>query len=174
MTKKDYLRGLFGGFITIIFSAIYDFIKHKPFLSTLVSSIKWVWNTIFEFEVKIWQIIIIGLLLVFIKKILLTNKKEVINNQEIAIKWLGYTEDTIDGVIWSWNWQKKYGSGNYYITELVPLCECKTPMKLYNGSSFAICPRCDKHISDFKSPDKIDAIIIDNIKRDLYLDKIEN
>ena len=173
MTKKDYLIGLYTGIIGIILLALYDFIKEKPILSTLFSIIKWVWNTIFEFEFKVWQIIVIILALLVLKKILNVTINQVNqDNSEVDSKWLNYTQDTIAGITWKWKWRKNYGNGLWNISDLVPLCKCKTPMAIYNGNTLAVCPRCEKSISGFKKPDKVEAIIIDNIERDIYLDKI--
>jgi hypothetical protein len=172
MTKKDYWIGLYTGIVGIILLALYDYVKEKPILSTLFSIIKWIWITFFEFEFKVWQIAIIILVLLSFKKILQATKKQVKQTVSDNIpKWLNYTQDTIDGITWKWKWNKRYATGNWYIADLFPLCECKTPMALYNGSSLATCPRCDKHIMDFKSPEKVEAIIRDNVDRAVYLDK---
>ena len=100
------------------------------------------------------------------KKIKRTNKDE---SKDIKNDWLDYKNDTFHGLEWRWVWRKNTGKWN--VDDLSPVCpKCKTTMDLDNGYSYnsATCPRCDNYLTNIKSPIKIEAIIIDNVKRDLY------
>jgi len=164
-TNSEYKIAIFGAAVSIIFTAIYDWIKAKPILYTLKSILGWIWNNIFKFELPVWQIIILLMVVLILNKILKKSPKE--NIEENFNDWLNYTEDSFDGLKWKWIWQKVFGKWN--IENLSPICpECGTTMEQYNMMRSATCPRCDHRIYDFKSSSKIEAIIIDNVKRDLY------
>lgn len=81
---------------------------------------------------------------------------------------LSYTEDVFDGYKFRWEYRKGY-FGKYEISNLTLLCpKCETPMHSnYNGHD---CPRCNHQVytSALKTWEKIEAIIVDNVKRDMY------
>jgi hypothetical protein len=54
--------------LSLIGSFIYDSIKEIPLFSTIWNAIKWIWKSIFEFELKVWEIIILISVIYFIKK----------------------------------------------------------------------------------------------------------
>ncbi len=162
---------IIGAAFGVIFTAIYDWIKAKPILSTFVSFCKWLWKNIFQVELSIWQILLAIFLFLIIKGILKNFKKETTNDTLDENHWLNYKEDSIDGVKWKWNWQKNTMTGKMNIDDLRPVCpNCETPMDLHESGSyqFADCPRCEKILDRFKSPPKVEAVIIDNIQRNLY------
>lgn len=169
MTKKDIKIAIFSAFAGIVFTAIYDLIKSKPILSTFWKGIIWIWKNIFEFELKVWQIILVVLLLMFILYLLSKRKNK---SPEIQFDWRDYTKDTIHNITWSWFWEKNPLYGKWNIKDLRPLCDsCGTKMKLedsYNRDKFAECPRCGNVYTKQKDLEKIEAIIIDNVQRDIF------
>ena len=171
--NNEYKIAIFSALISIIFTAIYDFIKEKPFLSTFWNIIKWIWNNIFEFQIRIWQILLLSILLLIIRKIIISFqriKKGTIKQNESD--WLNYTEEIIDGLKWRWKWIKNPLTHKWNIDDLTIACsKCGTSMHLdesYVYGKTAECPRCENHIKNYKDIIKIESIIIDNVKRDMY------
>jgi Ca2+/Na+ antiporter len=154
---------------------IYDSLKQRPLLSSLVFIIKAIWKYIIvalTFKISVFWIIIALLLIIFVL-FLLSNSKKVFDPK------LQYTTD----VLINWRWEWTY-SGRY-IQHLTPLCpSCNTIMNYRNGHSqydkFAECPRCNKcyatrdsqrqhtDIMEFEDDKRIEMLIIDNIRKGNY------
>lgn len=170
MTKKkhsEYKIAVFGAIIGVFFTGIYDLIKALPILSTLWNTLKWIWVTIFKYEISVWQIII-ALICISILTALFKARNN--NESEKSSQWLKYTEDTFENLTWKWSWRNN-GFNVYIIKDLKPVCpKCGTSMSLVDvyHTVAARCPRCDHHISELKDPEKITHIIHDNIDRNLY------
>lgn len=166
MTKKDYKIAVFGGIITIISSGIYDFIKDKPVLSSINSIFIWIWTYLTEFEIKIWQLILVLLISAIVYKLLNTNKKET------AKKFTDYRRDTIKGTEWRWNWEHNFFENKWEPKNIIPICEkCNTRMNYesnHGNSLSAICPRCDNRQTNLKKTEIIEALIIDNVCQNLH------
>ncbi len=174
MTRKDTKIAVFSGFIGIIFTTVYDLIKSKPVLSTFWNGLKWIWINVFEFELTVWQILLgLGILiLIFYTLSLINNNEETIKNRN---PWLSYERDKIHNLNWSWDWEKDTRDGKWTITDLRPICDsCGTKMHFSNSSwssEYAECPRCELKCYEQKDIRKIEAVIIDNIKRGIYPQK---
>ena len=156
---------LFGAAAGVVFTAIYDWIKQKPILSSFKSIIIWLWNNILEYNIAVWQIIIGVIILLALKKIL---KKNI--TVQVKVDWLEYTQDTFSGIKWKWIW-KNNGYNVYSIKNLQPICSnCGTGMTVYEDwqENTANCPRCDNRLRNVKDLSKIKAIINDNIEREIY------
>lgn len=156
---------LLGAAAGVLFTAIYDWIKEKPILSSFKSIIIWFWNNILEYNFTVWQIIIGMIILLIIKTIL---KKNITVNEKAD--WLEYTQDIFSGIKWKWEWRNN-GYNLYSIKNLQPVCNsCGTGMTVYEDwhENTANCPRCDNHLSKVKDLSKIKAIINDNIEREIY------
>ncbi|HLO72687.1 MAG TPA: hypothetical protein VK164_02010 [Flavobacterium sp.] len=167
---SEYKIAVFSAFISILFTAIYDWLKQKPLLTTLLDIIKWLWKNIFEFEIKIWLLLII-IIVYKISKIIIKSFNKPKNITTTSKSFINYSEETIDGIKWKWKWEKNPLTGKINIQDLKPICnKCGTSMDLNeNGYKvYADCPRCDNEISNFKDTQKIEAIIIDNVQRDLF------
>lgn len=168
-TNSEYKTAIFSGFVAIVFTAIYDWVKEKPILSSLDNVLKWVWYNLFQFELAVWQILLLFIILILVKIFFKRNKAEDKN----ALDWLDYKKDTFDGLEWKWIWQKSVNKweedfSNWKIDDLDPICpKCGMEMNLRTYYS-ADCPRCDNYVSGIKPPHKIRSIIIDNVKRGLY------
>ena len=171
MTKKDYKIGLFGGVVTIIFTGIYDYTKEKPILSSFKSLFQWLWNQIFEFELKIWQIIIILIITVIINK-LLRNKKI-----EQKLNFTEYKRDIILGTQWSWSWEDDIFENKWKVRNITPICaNCGTKMGFepsYGSQLSAKCPRCGNYQTGLKDKETVERLIIDNIEQNFHLDKMK-
>lgn len=148
----------------------WDWVKNKPIFSTLWDSIKWIWKNVFEYELKIYQILIIALVIgltIVIKNNFLKRK----------VDFRDYTTDAIKSIMWKWEWKKNMQNGLWDITRLAPLCsKCgmKTLLITHSGgfSGTTECPRCDLHMKNIEDPKKIEFIIHENIKEKLHLKKI--
>ena len=178
LTKKEVISTIFGGFIGILFTAIYDIIKSKPILSTLWDTLKWIWKNVFEFQLAIWQVLITLAITLIVRQMILRLKGDVVYEDEIyedEIDWLSYTKDEIHGMNWSWSWDKSYLE-KWSVKDLRPLCDsCGTKMHLdesYYSRVYAECPRCERTYNEHKELRKIEAVIIDNIQRGIYLKSI--
>ncbi len=56
MSKNQHSEikiAIIGAFASVIFTAIYDWVKDKPVLSTFKNICKWLWKNIFQFEIKV-------------------------------------------------------------------------------------------------------------------------
>ena len=163
--KSEIKIALIGAAAGVVFTAIYDWIKNKPLLSTLKNFLGWIWNNIFQATFSVWQILI-GIILIFTIRFF---AKKINSNETVQTGWLEYTEDVFDNLKWKWRWRKSsFGYWNVY--DISPTCnKCGTKMNISGYSSFhANCPRCDNSIDNLKSTDKIEAIILDNVERKLY------
>lgn len=174
MKKNEIILAFISGLISIMFTAIYDWAKEKPIFSTFIDIIKWIWKNLFEFELKIWQILLLIFGFTMIKRItkILSKKNTPINNEN---DWLNYTEDFIEGLRWRWKWHRNPLNHNWNVNNISIACHnCGTSMNMDTSyvENFAECPRCDKTITGFKNIDKIEAIIIDNVQRGLYKNRM--
>lgn len=155
-----------------IISAFIDKAKDIPITSTFIGWMKWIWTTIFEHQFKVWHILlaIVSLILLLVVIAALQSK----SGQTRSKSWLNYIKDEFGGTEYRWEWTRPYG-GKYHITNLRPICSCGTSMRIntnFDQRDMAICPRCNNRISASKSADDIEAVIIDNLNRNLYIDKI--
>ena len=174
MTRKDYKIALLGGVITIISSGIYDYIKEKPLLSSLKFLFQWIWNQIFEFEIKIWQILIVLVFIIIISFIIKNSKVE---KPKSTVSFKDYVRDKIHGTEWTWNWEHNFLENKWQVSNITPICnKCGTRMKFessYGSNLSSKCPRCDNRQTNLKDKEIIEALIIDNIHQNLHLDKIK-
>lgn len=172
MTKKDYKIAIFGGVIAVISSGVYDYIKEKPILTTTKSFFIWIWDNIFELELKIWQILI-GIIIIAIIYALIKASKT-----ETPAKFTDYTRDIIHGTEWTWQWDYDILEGKWGVKNINPICDNNCGTRMDITSSFgpgveAKCPRCDNRMDGLKDTRTIEALILDNIRQDLHLSKIE-
>lgn len=162
---------IIGAAFGVIFTAIYDWIKAKPVLSTFLSLCKLLWENVFQFKLSVWQVFLVLFLFFVIKIVLKKFNKKKANDSFDENHWLKYKEDIFDGVKWKWDWQKNTVTGKTNIYDLRPLCpDCETQMDIKESGSyeFADCPRCEYILARFKSPSKVEAVIIDNVQRSIY------
>ena len=168
---SEYKIAVFGALAGVLFTAIYDLIKSKPILSTLWILLKWVWKNIFEFELTIWQILIVVLVIALISLLLKTKR------EEPKAKFTDYRRDVIHGTEWVWSWEHNLLENKWEVHNITPICDnCGTRMKFefnYGVRSTAKCPRCDNRQTGLKDRETIEALIIDNIHQDLHLNKIK-
>jgi uncharacterized paraquat-inducible protein A len=162
MTKKDVKISIISAVIGLIITGIWDIIKSKPILSTLRTIINWIWEYVLNFNVKIWQFSIILIAYYLLKKVL---KKPL-----VLPSFLNYTSDKINNTKWCWEWNYNSFDEKWNIKNIKPICpDCDTKMINYQEGFMygfeAKCPRCDKHLYRLKSPQEIEAIIIDNIDK---------
>ncbi|HCO20623.1 MAG TPA: hypothetical protein DIT47_06000 [Flavobacteriaceae bacterium] len=173
--NNEYIIAIFSAVLGIILTAFYDTIKEKPILSTFWNILKLIWQNIFEFEIKFWQLLLFFVVIFNIRIIVFSKKKSDIKQVDTN-DWLSYVEDTIDGTKWRWKWTRNPLNHKFNISELTIVCnKCETSMHLefeYGTGNYAVCPRCENKIYKFKDIDKVELIIIDNINRDLY--KLKN
>ena len=173
--KKEIKLTILGALLGVFFTAIYDYIKEVPILSTIKTFLNYLWVNVFEIEIKIWKILFFIILILLINKFF--KKNRIKNKEENSLDWLGYTQDLIGEVSWKWYWEYNNLFSNYEIKNLRPICpECETSMKLHLNrlEEFANCPRCDNEILEFKNPEKVKSIIRDNVQRDLYKNKLND
>jgi len=165
---SEYKIAIFGAFIGVFFTGIYDLIKEKPILSTFWNILKWIWMNFFEYKINIWQILFVLTIIYIIKKFKPKKEKQISG-------FLKYKTDTFENIIWKWKWEWNPLTSEWNVKNLLPICtKCETSTQLNESfmENFAICPRCNNRLSRLKSSDKIEAIIIDNIDRKLHLGKI--
>ncbi len=163
--KSEYKVALFGATLGVLFTAIYDFIKERPILTTLWNSLKWVWKNLFELKITIWQLLL-ALAIIYTLFKIRPKKKE-----KQSPDFLNYTTDNFDEIKWKWDWKWNSITRKWHVDNLVPLCtKCETATMLNEDyiDKYSTCPRCDNFMDKLKSSEKIEAIIIDNVHRNLY------
>ena len=137
----------------------------------VLSALKTVWgwiNVVLFFEIAvIW--IIIGVIVIISIIYIYLRASDSQSPQNKKPDFLSYTEDTFNGYKYSWDWDYSKYYGKYSVGELSVLCsECETPM-MWNPNVY-YCPRCNKKVEHYKLKlnSDIEAIIVDNIKRNTY------
>lgn len=152
-----------------ILTAIYDAIKDKPILSTLWEGLKTVFGWIISFlnfELKVWWVLLGIALIIFVLFIIIKLSE---NTDKFKPEFASYKEDVFAGWKWTWEWRFNNYKGSWQITNLQAHCpECDTPMFHDQYDRDFQCPRCDfctDYRSSHKRRNEIEAIIIDNVKR---------
>ncbi len=161
---------LIGGIATTI---LIDLFSKVSIWSTLRSVIRFIGLALyafFNFEIKLWWLLIaisvlIVIIIIYVKYIDATEKSK-------RPPFWDYTSDSIKGFSWEWKWKKNY-EGKYEIEGLQPVCsECKTPLINAEGASFYLqlkCPRCNRKINyDSHVKDEVETLIIDNARKGYY------
>lgn len=167
--KSPWTISIATAIFSLLLAMVYDYSKELPILTTVWGIIKWIGNiilTILNFELKVWWIIVVVILFVFI--IYLIDKF----NKEDTFKpdFYTYREEKFKRWKWTWGWQWNNKKNAWTISDLKAHCpNCDTPMLEHSnfyGLSFD-CPRCDFKASDglCDEPYKIERIIHDNIDR---------
>ena len=54
--------------LSLVASFIYDKIKEIPLFSTIWNILKWIWTSIFEYELKVWVLILTVFAIYLVKK----------------------------------------------------------------------------------------------------------
>jgi hypothetical protein len=159
--------------LSIISSAIYDFIKSKPFLSSLFSFFKFIWNftiRILESEIKLWWIILIIILYKIIGLFIRKYKKDKVPE---TAKYSDYKRERFKNWIWKWDW--KWNGERWRISNLYPYCP-NCDIELLNKSDILhqkiVCPRCNAQFTDYDhnidDTEGVKAMIYDNVKKENY------
>lgn len=156
---------LFGFLLTII----GDVVTGEKIFSTLVTGLRWLWNSILSFlnyNLKVWWVLIgicvFALGLWLYSKILDTKEPEV-----HIPPFLEYTQDYILGYKWEWTWGKDYYD-KYSVENLHPICmKCETPLCDDYQSYYGLtCLRCKKsHTGSVPKEDHVKTLIYDNVKK---------
>lgn len=147
-----------------IVTGIIDFIKNKPFFSTLGNCLLWCWNlliSILNFDIKVWWILVflITLILILFLIAFFENKKD----ENTRPDFCNYQEDIIKD--WKFTWKWSYFDSCWNVVHLKVHCpKCDTPI-IANGV-FHKCVRCDYMPRTYPlEPDKVKLLIYDNIRR---------
>jgi len=177
MSYKSDHRWLVAGFssitLGIISSTIYDFIKSKPILSSLVSFSKIIWNFIvrvLESEIKLWWVIFV----IFFYKVIVVSfrkyKKDILPETPV---YSNYKKENFKNWLWKWDW--KWNGEKWKISNLYPYCP-KCDIELLDKSDIIhqkiVCPRCcdqytvfDRNVDDIEN---VRALIYDNVAKNNY------
>lgn len=133
---------LIGG---ILLSLITDRIKGVNWLSTMTYAVQIVVNAIIafmNFEVKVWHIVSVILVLFVILSLFVKVLQDKEKNSRISF--LDYTTDFYSGFSWKWTYSKNW-EGKYEITDLHPICS-KCGMALKQDGAWGDqmkCLRCN-------------------------------
>lgn len=155
----------------VVLTAIYDWAKGKPILSTIGKLMKWLFNillTFLNYELKVWWVIVAVVVLgvicfgivCFIAK----------TSEESQPDFLDYTKDYVLGWNWEWVWRKNYYD-QYEIDELHAICSnCGTPITDHHGAYGDLkCVRCGQEYNQrYPKEYEVTTVIYDTAKRKLY------
>lgn len=172
--KHPLSVGIIGGALATIITtpivAIMNKIKWDEALSLIFSTIgNWI-LAILNFNIKLWWLLVAGIILFFIVKWIITREQD---SPTSSIQ--NYRSDVIDGILWNWEWYRNY-SGHYTLSSnsLSPICNhCKTDLRetrMGYGSGLT-CSYChfSKHIEDIDNYyDKIGREIIRRVRTGEY------
>ena len=152
----------------ILIGIISKELEEIPFFFYIWKGIYWTWNgfiRIINVELRLWWILLFFAIAFIILLILnwIYNIRHQTTEQPPESKYpkfIDYKEDTIDGIVWTWDWNEGLG-GNWEIANLAACCpKDKTPL------NFCECPRCHQnYIGDNIDAQAASIIIIDNIKK---------
>ena len=73
----------------------------------------------------VWLLLGIASLSLLIRRVLLAGAEEQDQSRHFSI--VDYTEDRIGGVMWRWEWKKRYDN-KWDIAGLAPYCDCEGPL----------------------------------------------
>lgn len=170
-----------GGVAT---SFIYDSLKQLPLSTTAKNVYIWIKsgiNSFLNFDIKLWWILVGIVIIILIASI--PSKKPQTKSREpqepetpdtplTLPNFYKYTSGVLKRWRWNWRWKKMY-DGNYQIDNLTAQCpKCDTPM--FEGERLGFlsfrCPRCSFYImgDEVEFPDDIEALILDNIRRENF------
>ena len=136
-----------GVILPPFFISLYDILTKKPILSTLISLLN------IDFEIRIWQILILGIF-ILILYVSINKIKERLSNETSSNnaepEWLNYKKDRFKKLLWTWDY--KLNSDNTYTTiKLRPTCQkCESPMSDLSFSNVIEykCPQCDSRFTN--------------------------
>ena len=149
-----------GAFFGVVGPAIVSQVMKIPFWSGF--------KYLFTFPIPLWIVLLIVFAIYLIRKITVTSKFEEIPDYH------NYTQEKINGVTWKWRYIRT-DSGRWGIDDLRPICsECESVTK-YEFDSYsptnsfkASCLQCSNVMAPLRSLTDIEAILIDNIDRNIY------
>lgn len=175
--KSPWVIALTPTFIGFILTVVYDMLKGKQVLSTIVYILKAIWIGIISFlnlNFKVWWLLVGVAAIVFILWIAV--KIYLVINEEPTF--MKYTKDTIHGWNWEWDWRKNY-YGKYEIGNLHPVCDsCGTALtSKHDYQNNLYCVRCGNIYNGMNLPDEnhIKLYISDSVNRGLIPeDKIKS
>ena len=167
--KSPWGIALTPTFVGFILTVVYDMLKGKQVLSTLVYILKAVWTGIISFlnfNLKVWWVLVGIAAIVFLLWII-AEIYSVINGEPAFTK---YTKDTIHGWNWEWYWRKNY-YGKYEIENLHPVCDsCGTALTCkHDYQNNLYCVRCGNvyNSMNFPAENDIKLYISDTVNRGL-------
>lgn len=163
-----------GGLIlSVIISVINDFIKKEEIFSTISVILLTIYKKILlilNYRIKVWWLIlgVIALVCIFFLFVMYLDHTQPTSNKS---EFLEYTQDTILGYKWKWNWQKDI-YGKYCVENLYPVCSrCDTPLveNFYGYGGKYKCLRCEegysKPLPDYQN---VKMLIHDNVRRKYF------
>lgn len=159
----QYKIAIIGAISSVLLTAVYDWIREKPILTTVQFILDWLYYQLLLREVPLW-IVLGGIFAAFVSRKL---QDEYFNKSP---DFTNYNSDKIKAQIYKWSWRKN-SFGKWQITDLRVLCEkCDTEtFEIYAAGRFigeVECPRCDHKMANISNKGKIETIILDNISRD--------
>lgn len=179
-TNRSWIAILLTIALGIISSTIYDWLKSKPILSSLISLFKTSWKfliQLLESDLKLWWIILSVLIYKLIKFIInrYSNRKT-----PKAPEYSNYRSERFTNWFWKWDWAWDPNLKEWYISNLKPYCP-PCDIGLLNKSTILVqrqvCPKCqnqysekNQNIDDFEG---IKSIIYDNVAKNNYSNYIQ-
>lgn len=166
--KSSWTVSLGTTVFSLILTMVYDYIKNKPVLSTVLTIFMKLWNfiiLILNYRIKVWWLIV-GISILIAVVYAISNFKHEIVKPDFC----NYTNGVLKSWRWSWDWHFNISKNAWNISDLTAHCpRCDTPLIdscTYYRQKFE-CPRCNYHAIDSKceEPYKIERLILDNVNR---------
>jgi DNA-directed RNA polymerase subunit RPC12/RpoP len=167
---KEIKSRVISGLIVATIIGVVQWVFKYPILQNIWWCIKLIWNNVFRIKLELWLIILIILLVYIINKLIRSTRNNKQTNLQPRFK--NYTRDKIGNCFWTWEYTYDTIQKANVVKNLQPICnKCDTTSEykydvLFNDFILE-CPRCDNKLI-IKTKEKVEAIIVDNIKRSNY------
>ena len=159
---------------TTVGTLIYDRVKDKPILTTILNWLGTIWGWVksfLNFELKVWWLIVAILAIALVIIIAIAYSDKPVGKSGLPA-FTSYKKDRF--LRWTWRWDWALGKNGWDIINLTPFCNvCDT--QLVNRSNYLeqiiVCPRCNKTIQDYAEGSiEIETLIRDNVRKEHYPD----
>lgn len=176
--KRFWKSALFTVIIgPITATALYDYFKEKPILSTLGFILKSIWLfilSVLNFQLRLWWIAI-GLSILYLLLWVINKFNEYRQAEPKKPGYALYTSENYNNWLWKWDWVWNAKIQNWQIHNLHPYCK-RCDIELVDRSLLTRelfeCPRCGKsydgHHRETDNEEAVEKIILDNVRKGKY------
>jgi hypothetical protein len=158
-----------------LLSVVADLFRKVPIFSTIRYVALWLADllvTLLTYEVQVWLVVLIVFMFIAgLTVYAVVDAKKKSN----TFSYLTYTEDTIDGYRWTWEYTFDAAQNKHIIGNLRAFCpQCDSPIRHKSTflDNYTACIRCDYKVTGnvYGDNNRIELLVIDNITKRLRAD----